>query len=120
MKVSGTLLSIFVTLVNNLIYLSNSILIQEFDLWSGEVFFYQAVLNTIIYSIFAGLEWIKATESRRFGFYVIGMAVLGNIFFGVMIQMVMISCKMLPISEFVTLTFTSPAFTLILSRIILR
>ena len=121
-SIKNTLLGCGVVLLSNSCLLSTSYLAKYKPVSSGEIMAMGSLLQVIVFGVWGTFQGIRVQKSpplkhTRSTWVVVGLT---NLLLAAMNIICYIAVKMLPLSDFIVLVFTSPVFTLAASFVILR
>ena len=120
MVLRNVLIAIIATVICNCVHLSSSFLSHSTTtLSAGEALLVRAIVQIFVFAIWSGIHhqqngWTKIKHISWF------WAASASLILALITLMCYLGVKMMPVSDFIVVGFTSPVFTLILSAIILR
>ena len=108
-------------IISNSCYLAVSYIAKHEPVSPGEIMATRSVLQVIIFGTIFMLRGIKmGNEPLKFTWKIWVAMALANLLLTFMQIMSFVTVKMLPLSDFIVLVFTSPVFTILCSACILR
>ena len=117
------LLGIGVTLLANVFFLASSYMVKVWAIGAGEVMVYRSLVQMVVFAVWSVIRSLGDSDERQQqerSWLLWPMVILCNTGLAFVLLLVFVAVKMLPLSDFMVFTFSSPVFTLAFSACILR